>query len=166
MSEINGRILAKMSVQTAFSVDDNGMVAVPQIVAQLVRGLQWFGTRRSMVQIHSPRPLFESATYNFSNSRKRPMSAWHKTERRCLMSVARVRSLPSESIALQGALRFTGNPILGTVGTRSPLWEENPKPGSSSASCQDAILPVRELRAIIRENVYHGEFVRGEGASH
>ena len=94
-----------------------------------------FGTRRSVVQIHSPRPsIFESATYNFSSSRKSAMSAWHETKRSCLISVGRERSLSFEFIALRQEFCFTGNPVLGKLPTRSALWEEEPKSSSSSAS--------------------------------
>jgi hypothetical protein len=61
-----------------------------------------FGTRRSVVQIHSPRPIFlESATYNFRNSRKSAMSAWYETKRSCLRFVGHERSLSFELITLR-----------------------------------------------------------------
>jgi hypothetical protein len=58
------------------------------------------------------------------------MSAWSKTKRSCLNSVARERSLFFEFMVLQREVRLTGNPILGKLGPRSALWEEKPKLGS------------------------------------
>jgi hypothetical protein len=87
-----------------------------------------------VVQIHSPRPSFvESATFNFSNSRKSTMSTWYETKRSYRVSVGRERSLSFEFIALRQEFCFTGNPILGKLSTRSALWEEKQKSNSRSA---------------------------------
>jgi hypothetical protein len=81
-----------------------------------------------MVQIHSPRPnFFESATYNFGNSRKSAMSAWYQTKRSCLNPAGRERSLFCECIALQRNVRFADNPIFDKVGTASGFWKKNQK---------------------------------------
>jgi hypothetical protein len=88
-----------------------------------------------MVQIHSPRPLFlESTLYITRERHENAKSVWSKTKRSCLNSVGRERSLFFEFMALQRDVRFTGNPILGRLGTRSALWEEKPSSGSSSVS--------------------------------
>jgi hypothetical protein len=55
---------------------------------------------------------------------------------------------------LQREILFIGSSILGKLGTRSVLCDEKPKSGSSFVSYQDAILILRRLRVIIRENVY------------
>ena len=59
------------------------------------------------------------------------------------MSVGLERSLLFEFIALQREIRFTGNPILGKLGTGSVLCGEKQKLSSSSVSCQDTILLLR-----------------------
>ena len=60
-----------------------------------------------MVQIHSPRPnFFESATYNFSKSRKSAKSAWYKTKRSLLISARPEGSLSFKFIALHEGASF------------------------------------------------------------
>jgi hypothetical protein len=118
-----------------------------------------------VVQIHSPRPNYlESTPYSFSNSRKSAMSAWYEAKRSCLIPARRERSLSFELIVLRQESCFTGNPILGRLGTRSALWEERPK--SSSLS------PCRKMRSCCcvdcgqsSEKMSTTASARGEGAS-
>jgi hypothetical protein len=80
------------------------------------------------------------------------MNAWYETKLSCLVSVGRERSLVFGFSTLQREVLSIGS--FGKLGTRSVLCDEKPKSGSSSVSYQDAILILRRLRVIIRENVY------------
>jgi hypothetical protein len=73
-----------------------------------------------VVQIHSPRPLLLESTIYISRERlENAKSAWSETKRSFLASLGRERSLFFELIASGQEFCFTGNSILGKLGTRS-----------------------------------------------
>jgi hypothetical protein len=73
----------------------------------------------------APTTSLESTTSIAGKSREHPESAWYETNRSCIMSAGRERSLFFEFFALQQAVRFTDNPTFERVGTGSGFWKKH-----------------------------------------
>lgn len=108
----------------------------------------------------APTILFRINDLYHTGVKRKCESAWSKTKGPCLMPVGHERSLFLELIALQRKVRFTANPIVGELGTRSVVWGEKPKSSSNSVPCQDAILRLEQHLPASRQTGNSGEPVK------